>query len=78
MQHGIFSTYNNKKCRCDLCKAANARYQKDYRARNAKLNVPMQVHGTVNGYENFLCRCPACKRAHNLAAQRRKTSQEVL
>jgi hypothetical protein len=39
LQHGKPSTYNNHKCRCDLCKAAWAEYMrprvKAFRAKEA-------------------------------------------
>jgi hypothetical protein len=28
--HGLLSTYCNKKCRCDECRAANANYMRKY------------------------------------------------
>jgi hypothetical protein len=34
--HGTKSGYNYHRCRCDLCKKANAEFQADYRARTGR------------------------------------------
>lgn len=33
--HGQYTTYTNYACRCEKCRAANAAYWRDYRARKA-------------------------------------------
>lgn len=35
IQHGLAGTYNNHRCRCDLCSAAKAAYDAQYRATDA-------------------------------------------
>lgn len=34
IQHGTHSAYVHLRCRCDSCREGEARYQRDYRARN--------------------------------------------
>jgi hypothetical protein len=31
LNHGLYATYTNAKCRCDDCKDAAAKYMRDYR-----------------------------------------------
>lgn len=69
--HGTYSTYTNKKCRCEECKVAARDYQ---RARTAQKNgdpeyIPKkrgpkvkEEHG-MSGYSNRGCRCEICKQA---------------
>lgn len=45
-EHGSNSTYNNKKCRCDLCKWAHRQWNRDYRARK-RLAVAAQENETA-------------------------------
>jgi len=40
LKHGLYSTYKNKKCRCDLCKAASAAYSREARRRRAEKSDP--------------------------------------
>lgn len=37
--HGNFSTYTNYGCRCELCRAANTKIQRDWHARNREHRV---------------------------------------
>jgi len=37
--HGSISTYNNLKCRCTKCRAANAEYQRNYQRRRKGLEA---------------------------------------
>lgn len=86
-----YSTYQNHKCRCEVCKAACAAYQQQrrehYRARRLAAQAlggifvaPGVTHG-VNGWDNFACRCQVCRDAHNAAARsyaaRRKESTDA-
>ena len=59
MEHGKYSTYVNKSCRCDECKQA----ARDYRARLTARGLPADDdrHGTRNGYTNYGCRCAPCR-----------------
>lgn len=78
-RHGSVNAYTNHNCRCDRCKAANARQQKAARERRRQTpyeEIPAQVHGTENGYTNWGCRCGPCTDAHNENARnKRKASQ---
>jgi len=65
MIHGKASTYRYHKCRCDLCRAANAVKAKADRADRLSRPVPPQVHGTMNGYGNYNCRCGECRQANS-------------
>jgi hypothetical protein len=50
-EHGTISRYTAKKCRCDLCKAANRKYMQDYKAKR-KAQLP--------SVPNELRACDAC------------------
>lgn len=76
-----YSTYQNHKCRCDVCRAANAEY---VRARTAKArdrrrlveagggrNVVDGIKHGEAGYRNHHCRCDICRLAHNEGVARR-------
>jgi hypothetical protein len=62
-RHGTRHGYVYFKCRCDLCRAAQAEYQRknraDLRERLAEVfdSLPHGVHST---YNNWGCRCEAC------------------
>lgn len=71
MKHDL-STYNNKGCRCDICRAANRAASAAFRERHASEPVPDHVHGTENGYCNYRCSCERCRRAHTDAERIRK------
>lgn len=59
---GTRSTYTYRKCRCELCRAANRAYTAAVRARP----VPDTVrHGTVSTYTNYNCKCAECRRANS-------------
>lgn len=58
MTHGTRSNYRNG-CRCDQCRAANAAYDRERRARAGLPN-----HGKRSTYIAG-CRCDACKEANN-------------
>lgn len=68
--HGTHGGYSNHKCRCTLCRDANAAWQRGRRAERAK-TIPFDriPHGE-NGYGNYNCRCDTCRSGH--AAARRK------
>lgn len=34
LEHGVLNTYRYHKCRCEECRAANAAYAREYRAKN--------------------------------------------
>ncbi|WP_037164973.1 hypothetical protein [Rhodococcoides fascians] len=70
--HGSISTYTNHACRCDECKAENARVQAEFRsAQRAKRIVidgdffhPEANHGTSTAYNAYGCRCRVCRAGH--------------
>jgi hypothetical protein len=63
--HGTLSRYSNRRCRCDRCGAANARYQWA-QAQARRGQVPDHVaHGTGNAYTNYGCRCDDCRAAQS-------------
>lgn len=39
--HGNYSYYVNKGCRCDACRAARAEYQRQWRAKNPGYDARM-------------------------------------
>lgn len=76
-RHGL-NGYNNLNCRCDVCRAANRAYQREYRRRQAKVLLAADDprHGTVAAYTNYRCRCPRCREAQRTyAAQHRVVSR---
>lgn len=62
-RHGSVNGYTNHGCRCERCRAAEARRQKRWRA-SVSLRPDDPQHGTNNGYTNYGCRCPRCSAAH--------------
>jgi hypothetical protein len=85
-EHGTRTGYT-RGCRCDLCKAFNATYSKEWRARQPKtprkprsekgikkVAIKPEDHGTTRAYAWFKCRCDACKKA---AADYNRTWREA-
>lgn len=55
MRHGVYSTYTNKGCRCDLCKGAAADYARELKDRKTqgdevRLRRQKSKHGTWSRY----------------------------
>jgi len=77
-RHGTLNGYNNLKCRCATCRAANARYHAD--AMTARRNGPLPPHirhGQYMTYHNYCCRCGPCRAAnaaHGRATRARRRS----
>lgn len=66
-----YSTYSNRGCRCDECKAAAAAYQKKRRAERTALPLPTgRRHGVYTTYINYGCRCERCKQANTDRSRR--------
>lgn len=72
--HGLRSTYVNHKCRCELCRKANAEYKvnkvrDNVRTRASQSNESLSettdsiVHGLPVSYEWHGCRCDECTQA---------------
>jgi hypothetical protein len=53
--------YKYYKCRCTVCRAANAAYQQKMAKKLSKVEPPK--HG-LSGYTNYRCRCDVCIDAH--------------
>jgi hypothetical protein len=69
-RHGR-SRYTNGGCRCDICRAAAAAYQRKWR-RRVRGKVPVEVpHGLASTQQNYGCPCPSCRAA--AAEVRRRT-----
>lgn len=68
--HGSIYEYQYKKCRCRLCRAANAEVHRElmdrYRAEGGR-----GAHGTPYRYETG-CRCSKCREAHNTKSREYK------
>lgn len=63
--HGTPARY--RRCKCDLCRSANAKLHKKYRAdREQRRDKAFFEHGR-SGYENWGCRCEVCTRDHTKA-----------
>lgn len=64
-EHGTYSAYTNRGCRCDECRAANRAYKRAWEARRQKpvLAQDSPLHGTVNGHKHYGCRCEPCVEA---------------
>jgi hypothetical protein len=66
--HGTRARYGWKlgKCRCRACRAANTKWQQEYRDSKrvgAKRYRPKAIHGTRAKYVAG-CRCPECTKAN--------------
>lgn len=70
IQHGTIHAYRNRKCRCADCRAANAAYAADLRARKATGKPVREMsrhaeHGTILRYHRG-CRCEQCRSARRV------------
>ncbi len=45
IQHGTYSAYKKRGCRCDACRAANAATHRDYRERRREAGTPYRAPG---------------------------------
>lgn len=71
--HGTRHRYDRWKCRCDACRAAKTRAQRDARRdRRARREGAQFKHGAA-AYDCWGCRCDTCRAAHaaDTARQRR-------
>lgn len=69
LNHGTYTMYARRKCRCDECKA----YQRNRVAKNRaeRLATGNLTHGTRSAYDAG-CRCMYCKKARSIAASGEK------
>lgn len=57
--------YSHHKCRCDVCKAANAARCDRRRRQRDPSKLPPEKHGKKSTYSNWNCRCTECTQAWN-------------
>ena len=61
--HGTYGRYHKGRCRCDACRAANARRGRELRRdRKARRAAAQFKHG-ASAYCNWGCRCETCTAA---------------
>ncbi len=71
LNHGTYTMYARRKCRCDECKT----YQRNRVAKNRaeRLASGKLTHGTRSAYDCG-CRCAFCKKARSIAASGEKNT----
>ena len=77
--HG-YSGYQNYKCRCETCRAANAAAVTRMRAQRAAqlAEDPAAVsHGVASTYDNWRCRCADCRAASARRARQRRAEMRI-
>lgn len=78
--HG-YSKYTNEKCRCDVCRRANAEHVAQRRrervAITAQKGVPEGVVHGANAYLNWGCRCAICRGARSEADRTRYLAKKA-
>lgn len=83
LKHGSYSTYVNKKCRCDECREAAREYQRTKRGtqpdgdgvyRRGRKEKALE-HGTYTGYQKG-CRCEQCRAALSEYSRSRRVGLE--
>ena len=87
MEHGKRSTYTHTKCKCELCKEANAEYWRKATARNARIRAseriegvvqnPTLLHGRPAAYLWHGCRCEECVEAVQETWRHRKAMKKL-
>lgn len=78
--HGTRTGYTKYRCRCDDCKAANARDHRLVLARKKRRPTPFEEipHGTSAGYGYHACKCSLCRAfAAQKTADKRAKAQKV-
>lgn len=61
--HGSQYSYQYERCRCEACRAANARHHRELMS-SYKESGGRGSHGTSYRYDTG-CRCDVCREAHN-------------
>jgi hypothetical protein len=62
MEHGTLRSYKVLECRCEDCRAVNARYHRGFRSRYRHPSTLR--HGNRSTYVNYRCRCGDCSAAN--------------
>ncbi len=57
--------YSHHGCRCEVCKAANARRCDKRRKQRDPSKLKPEQHGKKSSYSNWNCRCEECTAAWN-------------
>ncbi len=73
------SSYINRKCRCDGCRAAQAAYMRRFRQRASADLVAGEVevqHGTSSTYTNYRCGCGPCREAWRIYQRRLREAKK--
>lgn len=77
-RHGL-NGYCNLKCRCGVCRAANAAWQREARKRRkAALGTSAIQHGTRSTYQNYGCRCRPCVAAQTAAGREWRSNRAAI
>jgi len=63
-EHGRYR-YTHYKCRCDICRKANADYCRKRREIRSTQDITAP-HGKRTTYTNYGCRCGECTEAHRI------------
>lgn len=81
--HGSENGYRNVGCRCQPCRDAHARYQREKVAKrmaerieiDGRLVHPRAEHGRPTSYYNYRCQCRDCTDAAAEQVRNRKKSK---
>lgn len=77
IKHGGAGTaYSAHGCRCDECRAANARRVARRKAERDSRTGDFR-HGTVGGYTNWGCRCDECSNAWHARMVKDRASRKA-
>lgn len=68
-RHGTAGGYTNHRCRCQACRAANAKEHQEASRRRSERPIPDHVHGSMNGYRNYRCGCEKCLEAKRIVSR---------
>jgi hypothetical protein len=63
--HGTTGCYG-RGCRCDACRAANARHHQRLRQQRALRAASAQFEHGLSAYKNWACRCEVCLKAKQM------------
>ena len=74
IKHGSQYAYQDRKCRCTVCRGGHAeRQHRQALGRAARLfELPESAHGRMSTYTNWYCRCDLCRDAARVYRQERR------